>query len=111
MILPKVGVIIGVANINAGFVAIVASIQHQEAKIRQFFTIIDVKQLAGTPKTLDLAIFVLTTDNRQTNCFTPCACAWGNRVITTSLTRQTICEGCAIQLQNCTTVKSVKDVY
>ena len=45
MILPKVGVIIGVANINAGFVAIVASIQHQEAKTRQFFTTIDVKTL------------------------------------------------------------------
>ena len=45
MILPKVGVIIGVANINTGFVAIMASIQHQEAKIRQFIMIIDVKTL------------------------------------------------------------------
>ena len=40
MILPKVGVIIGVANKNA-----VASIQYQEAKTRQFFMTIDVKTL------------------------------------------------------------------
>ena len=47
------------ANINAVFVAIVASVQHQEAKIRPFLTIIDVKtQLTGTPKTLDLAVLV-----------------------------------------------------
>ena len=40
------------ANINAGFVAIVASIQHQEAKIslRQFFTTIDVKTLLAARK-------------------------------------------------------------
>ena len=45
VILPKVGVIIGVANTNARFLAIVASVQHQEAKIRRFFTTIDVKTL------------------------------------------------------------------
>ena len=44
MILPKVGVI-NRHNINAGFVAIAARIQRQEAKIRQFFTIINVKTL------------------------------------------------------------------
>ena len=41
LMLPKVGV----ANINARFVAIVASSQHQEAKARQFLAIVDVKTL------------------------------------------------------------------
>ena len=45
VILPKVGMMIGMADINAGFVAIVASIQHQEAKTRNFFTTIDVRTL------------------------------------------------------------------
>ena len=34
-------------------------------------------QLAGMPKTVDLAIFFVY-DDRQTDCFTPCACARGN---------------------------------
>ena len=40
-------------------------------------------QHAQTPRTRDLAIFVpttttTTTTDGQTDCFTPCACAWGN---------------------------------
>ena len=50
MILPKVGLIIGVANINAGFVAIVATIQYQEAKIRRFFMTNNVKTLLAAPR-------------------------------------------------------------
>ena len=35
-------------------------------------------QIAQMPISRDLVIFVLTTDdNRQTDHFTPCACAWG----------------------------------
>ena len=35
-------------------------------------------QHAQTPRTRDLAIFMLTTTDGQTDCFTPCACARGN---------------------------------
>ena len=54
MILPKVGVIIGVANLNARFVAIVASIQHKEAKIRQFFMTIDKDATCSSQERLKL---------------------------------------------------------
>lgn len=33
--MPKVGVVLGVANINPGFIAIVTCILHREAKVRQ----------------------------------------------------------------------------
>ena len=60
----------GLANINVRFVAIMASSQHQEAEARQFLVIVDVKTLLaarGTPKILDLAIFVPTTDDDRQN--------------------------------------------
>ena len=54
-----------VANINAGFVAIVGSSQHQEAKARQFLAIADVKTLLVAHRNSTSGNFVLTTDDRQ----------------------------------------------
>ena len=37
------------------------------------------------PRSPDLAIFVLTDRQMdKTDCFTPCACAWGNDVVKNS---------------------------
>ena len=57
----------GMVNTNAGFIVIVASVLHQEAKVRQILLISTLRrymQLTVTPEPSDLAIFVLT-DRRQ----------------------------------------------
>ena len=67
---------------TAQFVAPVALVKCLEAERRQF-SLFPTLSDTLMPKSPDLAIFVLTDKqvNRQTNgtdCFTPCACAWGN---------------------------------
>ena len=60
---------VGVANTNSGFIAIVASVLHREANLNSFSRFSTERRYIGltvTPKTLDRAILVTTTD-RQTD--------------------------------------------
>ena len=60
---------VGVANTNSGFIAIVASVLHREANLNSFSRFSTERRYIGltvTPKTLDLAILVTTTDRQTT---------------------------------------------
>jgi hypothetical protein len=46
--------------------------KHNEAGFSTISTDSLCLRVAKVPRSRDLAIFVLTTDDRQTNCFTPC---------------------------------------
>ena len=64
------------------FVAIVASVVDFKQKPAQFFlscsTVWSSLQHIHVPITADVANFVPTTTELQTDHFTPCACTWGN---------------------------------
>ena len=63
-------------------------LKHNEASFSTISTDVLYLRVTQTPRSPDLAIFVLTTDDRQTtdgrqttdktDYFTPCACARGN---------------------------------
>ena len=68
------------ANINALFATLLGHAKGFEAYRSQFFADFDhllCLQVAQMPINPDLAIFVVTTDNRQNDCFTSCTCARG----------------------------------
>ena len=69
-------------------------------------------QVVQTPRSSDSAIFMLTSD--KTNCFTPCACAWGNDIncdalnhasVTTIIVCVTVCVcvcmSCMVNVYEC----------
>ena len=95
--------LIGVANTNSGFIAIIASILHREAKVKQVlldFYVKTLMQLTVMPNTLHTYIyrsgvfFVLMTD--KTDCFTVCACTRVNTIpnqaMSTRLDRDPQCQ-------------------
>ena len=51
--------------------------KHNEATFSTISTDMLYLQVAQTPRSPDLAIFVLTTTTDKTDYFTPCACARG----------------------------------
>ena len=56
--------------------------KHNEASFSTISTDMLYLRVTQTPRSPDLAIFVLTTtDDRKTDYFTPCACAWDNYII------------------------------
>ena len=83
---------IGVAN-KTLFVTLVglanSDSKHSEVSSSPILTDSSYLRVAQMSRCGDLAIFVMTTDNRialplarvcgvKTDCFTPCACAWDN---------------------------------
>ena len=56
--------------------------KHTEASFSAISTdsLCFIIRVAQMPISRDLAVFVPTDDNRQTDCFTPCACARGNKL-------------------------------
>ena len=70
------------AGENVRFVALVdCGVVDLKQSLASFFDIFDSLNFAQMPTSQHVAIFVPMTTDGQTDCFTPCACAWGKKFV------------------------------